>query len=151
VKANEHEGIRKHLLGSRAGVLITPGSLTPALPRPGVQKSSSAPAGRFATRVRLSGAKGSGAFALCLVPVLALAVFATSAAAASYQRPFKETFGTAEQPTFGNPQALAFDQTSENLYAFDAEEGKLYKFDVKGSSVEVSALGSNAIDVSVLV
>lgn len=80
-----------------------------------------------------------------LVVVLALAIV-SSADAASYQRPFKEVFGTVEQPTFSNPQVLAVDPNTGDLLVADSGTQSITRFHADGTPAPFSALGSNKID-----
>ena len=63
---------------------------------------------------------------LSLLALLAL-VFVPSAFAAS-QRPFKETFGSAAQPSFGRIPAIAVEQGSGDVLVADSEAGTVSRF-----------------------
>jgi hypothetical protein len=83
----------------------------------------------FATLSNLLRAKGSGAPSLrlglapllALAALLALAVSLASAASASAAQthPFLETFGSAAQPTFTEPEGLAVDQSNGDVLVID--------------------------------
>jgi hypothetical protein len=84
-----------------------------------------------------------------LVALLALA-FIPSASAAT-QRPFKETFGSAEQPTFGSVQSIAVDQQTGEVFVASQEIGGqsrqlLNRFNADGTPAPFAALGTNEID-----
>jgi DNA-binding beta-propeller fold protein YncE len=59
---------------------------------------------------------------------------------------FKETFGSAEQPSFTQPEGLAVDQASGDLLVIDAAAGTLSRYNPDGTPAEFSALGSNKIE-----
>jgi hypothetical protein len=81
---------------------------------------------------------------ISLVAVLALA-FAGSADA-TQQLQVKETFGSASQPAFTNPEALAVDQSSGDLLVMDAGTGTISRWNPDGTPANFSALGGNVID-----
>jgi hypothetical protein len=81
---------------------------------------------------------------ISLIAVLAL-VFAGSADA-TQQLQVKETFGSAGQPTFTNPEALAVDQSSGDLLVMDAGTGTISRWNPDGTPANFSALGGNVID-----
>jgi hypothetical protein len=83
-------------------------------------------------------------FAL-LVLMLALGGTAGTASAAQVH-PFKEIFGGAAQPSFGNPEGLAIDKASGDLLVIDAGAGTVSRYDPDGSPADFSALGTNVID-----
>jgi hypothetical protein len=65
----------------------------------------------------------------------------TSAASATLVHPFAASFGA-----FSNPQALAVDQSTGDVYVIDVGTATVQKFDATGSPVNFSALGSNTLD-----
>jgi hypothetical protein len=83
----------------------------------------------FATFSSLLRADGSGAPShriglaplVALTALLALAVSLASAASASAAQthPFLETFGSAAQPSFGEPEGMAVDQSTGDLLVID--------------------------------
>jgi hypothetical protein len=92
---------------------------------------------------------------LLVVPVLAALLamlLASGADAASFQRPFKENFGSAAQPTFGWSSTIAVDQKTGDVYIGDANStgsgfiGTLSRFHPDGTPAPFEALGSNVID-----
>jgi Collagen triple helix repeat (20 copies)/Divergent InlB B-repeat domain len=98
-------------------------------------------------------AKGSGGFSahtlvrmtfLCLA--LALLVGPANASAAVSARPFLETFGSLQQPTFTEPASIAVDGTG-NVYVADLATQTVSRFKSNGEPDPFSALsGSNVID-----
>ena len=79
-----------------------------------------------------------------LVALLAL-VFVPSASAL-FQRPFKETFGSAGQPTFSSPSTLAVDPATGDVLVGDAGTRTIQRFHPDGTPAPFSALGGNSID-----
>jgi DNA-binding beta-propeller fold protein YncE len=80
-------------------------------------------------------------FAL-LVGVLLVAPALASAAT----HPFLETFGSAAQPTFGDPEGMAVDQVTGDLLVIDSGNQTLSRFKPDGTPADFSALGTNVID-----
>jgi hypothetical protein len=91
--------------------------------------------------------------------VLPLAVFAAlialmvAAVPASAIRTliFKETFGSAAQPSFGGAQGIAVDQSSGDVLVMDevtgsVSSGSIKRFNADGTPDAFAALGSNVID-----
>jgi Divergent InlB B-repeat domain len=75
-----------------------------------------------------------------------LAVTAAPAYAVE-ELPFKETFGSAEQPSLGEPAGMAVDPASGDLYAIDLSDHTLHRYKPNGEADPFSALsGSNVID-----
>jgi hypothetical protein len=79
-----------------------------------------------------------------LVSLLALLLFPAIAAAASPV--FKETFGSASQPSFLKPVALTVDAANGDLLVIDTEAKTISRFKPDGSADNFSALSSNVID-----
>jgi len=77
--------------------------------------------------------------------VLLTLVFVPSASALS-QRPFKETFGSAAQPTFEWPAALAVDKGSGDVLVADYFGNSLTRYHADGTPAPFAALGGNKID-----
>jgi Tol biopolymer transport system component len=75
-----------------------------------------------------------------------LALALASPAGAAYQRPFEETFGSAEQPTFASPATLAVDPATGDLLVGDSSNGTIKRFHADGTPDPFAALGSNTID-----
>jgi hypothetical protein len=77
----------------------------------------------------------------------AILTFATPAADATrYQRPFKEVFGTAAQPSFERPSTLAVDRANGDLLVGEEGTRSIRRFKEDGTPDPFSALGTNAID-----
>jgi len=74
-----------------------------------------------------------------------MACIVTSAEAATPERFFKETFGSAAQPTFGAPQGLAIDESDGDLLVMDRASGTISRYTADGSPDDFSALGTNVI------
>ena len=118
----------------------------------------------FAIGASSSDEKGSGAPshrpALGAFPVLAaviavLVLFALAAvpalaSAAVSSRPAEGNFGSAAEPTFTAPAAMAVDQTTGDVYVVDSETKTLYRYHEDGTPAPFTALSGepdeNAID-----
>jgi hypothetical protein len=87
----------------------------------------------------------SGAIALFALGMLVPGV---GSAVAGETHVFQETFGSAVQPSFGNAEGIAVDQSSGAVLVMDATSNTLRRFNPDGSPADFSALGSNAIDGS---
>jgi hypothetical protein len=95
------------------------------------------------------GSRGSGARNLRLVIALALLLvtFLALSAGAAYAATvvgFKEAFGSASQPTFGNPTAMAVDGSGD-LLVMDQTAGTVSRFNPDGTPDDFSTLGTNVI------
>jgi hypothetical protein len=111
--------------------------------------------GAFAASASSGTATGSGApshrrrrfvpLAVVTTGALVLMLAFVSSASAGQVRPFKETFGSAAQPTFGNPEGLAVDGSGD-LLVIDAGNGTVSRWNPDGTPAGFSALGSNVID-----
>jgi hypothetical protein len=51
----------------------------------------------------------------------------------SYQRPFKEVFGSAEQPSFESPSVLAVDPTTGDVLVGDSSAQTIARFKADGT------------------
>lgn len=114
--------------------------------------------GALATRASSSSFDGIGAsvggrgsrrsLGILLVPLVAFAVLAGSVASANAatQRPFKETFGSAAQPSFQWPLAVAVDPGTGDVLVADYQEQAIRRFHSDGTPSPFSALGTNLID-----
>jgi hypothetical protein len=58
---------------------------------------------------------------------------------------FLETFGSAEEPTFGEPLGMAVEQTTEDLLVIDGEANTVSRWNSDGTPSEFPALGTNVI------
>jgi Tol biopolymer transport system component len=89
-----------------------------------------------------------------LVPVIAalLALVFVSSAGALTQRPFKETFGSAAQPSFEWSRSVAIDKGSGDVLVGDSGTiasgflATLSRFHADGTPAPFAALGTNVID-----
>ncbi|HVS99165.1 MAG TPA: hypothetical protein VHE08_01480 [Solirubrobacterales bacterium] len=121
--------------------------------------------GAFATRASFGGADGSGApsaqrrrgisrraipiTVLSLTALLVL-VFAATAGATQYQRPFKEQFGSAAQPKYEWGRLIGVDGTNGDVLAAEGvgfnEPGSFQRYKADGTPDVFSELGENSID-----
>ncbi len=87
-------------------------------------------------------------FGLLLAALLVLlsALFVTFAGATSRQRPFKEVFGSLEQPTFVGPATIGVDPTSGDVLVADSSAKTVSRFHPNGTPAPFAALGTNVID-----
>ena len=69
---------------------------------------------------------------------------ASEASAASFK--LKESFGSAAEPSFLKPMAIALDPGSGDLLVVDAEAKTISRFNSDGTPDNFSALGTNVID-----
>jgi sugar lactone lactonase YvrE len=60
--------------------------------------------------------------------------------------PLLETFGSVNQPAFGNPAGMAVDQSSGDLLVIDTSAGTVSRWHADGTASNFSALGTNVID-----
>jgi hypothetical protein len=77
--------------------------------------------------------------------LLTLALIAAPASA-SKTRFLQETFGSAEQPSFGKVAAMAVDPASGDLLVVDSEADTLSRYHEDGTPSAFSALGTHVID-----
>ena len=69
---------------------------------------------------------------------------AANASAASFK--LKESFGSAAEPSFLKPMAVALDHGSGDLLVVDAQAKTISRFNSDGTPDNFSALGTNVID-----
>jgi hypothetical protein len=100
-----------------------------------------------------SGSPGSGAPAhrratVALIAVLAavLVLALVSNADALTQRPYKETFGSAAQPSVGWANTIAVEQRTGDILVGDRETDTIERYHADGTAAPFAALGSNIID-----
>jgi hypothetical protein len=79
-----------------------------------------------------------------LIALFALA-FASSAAAIT-QRPYKESFGAAAQPTVGWANVIAVEQGTGDVLVGDREAQTIARYHADGTAAPFTALGTNIID-----
>jgi hypothetical protein len=87
-----------------------------------------------------------GCVAAAVIAIGALSVVTNTAAAASYQRPYKEVLGQAAQPSFENPGVLVVDPNTGDILVGDIATESISRFHADGSPAPFSALGTNVID-----
>lgn len=69
-----------------------------------------------------------------------------ASASAAESHAFLEKFGSANQPTFGEPEGMAVDQATGDLLVIDSGNQTLSRFKPDGTPDNFSALGTNVID-----
>ena len=82
--------------------------------------------------------------ALCMLGAASLT--AAAPAGASQTRNLLETFGSAEQPSFGRAESLAVQQASGDVLAIDKSAKTLSRWHSDGTPSNFPALGTNVID-----
>lgn len=83
---------------------------------------------------------------LWLAPLLAVAFLTlVQSASATEVFKFKEDFGSAAQPVFTNPTALAIDHANGDVLVLDQGAGTISRFKADGTPADFSALGTNVI------
>jgi hypothetical protein len=82
---------------------------------------------------------------LCALGFVVSVGFLLNAATSDAAFKFKETFGSAAQPSFETPAALAVDSAGD-LLVVDLEAKTVSRFKSDGTADEFSALGTNVID-----
>ena len=87
----------------------------------------------------------TGFVAAATLAALLCMVFVSSASAVQV-RPFKEVFGSAAQPAFGNAEGLAVDPATGDVLAIDVEATTVTRYNADGTPASFSALGTNVID-----
>src|ERR1700735_5666354 len=80
----------------------------------------------------------STALSLAVAVIVALGAGASPALAETH--PLLFSFGS-----FTNPNGIAIDESTGDLYAADTATDTVYKFDANGAPVDFAALGSNAL------
>ncbi|HET6571908.1 MAG TPA: hypothetical protein VFG58_10530, partial [Solirubrobacterales bacterium] len=84
---------------------------------------------------------------LCLAACVAALLVVVGSASASKFHGFKELFGSAAQPTFTTPRAIAVDQSTGDVLVMDAgSPPSIKRYNPDGTAADFSALSSNAID-----
>jgi hypothetical protein len=95
---------------------------------------------------RRGGSSKPGLTTGLLFALLLLACLAPASALAALSHPSLGAFGSANQPSFGNAEGLAVDQSSGDLLVIDAQAGTVSRYNPDGTPADFSALGTNAID-----
>jgi hypothetical protein len=80
------------------------------------------------------------AVSLVVTVIVVVGVAVSPALAAGEAHPVVGEFGS-----FSNPDAIAIDEATGDVYVADIGTGAVYKFDASGSPVNFAALGSNAL------
>ena len=84
-------------------------------------------------------------FGLCT----ALAVFAitgvTASPALAETHPFVSSFGRTPSEPFTNPNGIAVEESTGDVYVADIATNTVYRFDASGTPVDFSTLGTNAL------
>lgn len=83
---------------------------------------------------------------LVVLAAVLLALTTPTADATRYQRPFKEVFGSAAQPTFEYPTLVAVDKATGDVLVGDRDEQTIRRFHADGTPAPFAALGTNVID-----
>ena len=81
------------------------------------------------------------AVSLAVLAIVAMGTGAAPALAAGEAHPFVTSFGS-----FANPNGIAIDESTGDVYVADIGTNTVYKFDANGNPVEFSALHSNALN-----
>jgi hypothetical protein len=79
-----------------------------------------------------------------LVALLALALAASASAVT--QRPYEETFGSAEQPVIGSASGVVVDQETGDVLIADNQTQSIRRFHADGTPAPYTGLGTNEID-----
>ena len=69
----------------------------------------------------------------------------TSAFAAGEPHPLTSSFERSSGVPFSNPNGIAVDEATGDVYVADIGTDTVYKFDASGSPLDFAALGSNAL------
>jgi hypothetical protein len=108
---------------------------------PAVPKQKPTPRPRLIRSARTWAGFLLACFVACLLPSFALA---------GKTHVFTGTSFGPEGPSglasFANPQAVAVDQATQDVYVYDTGEAKIFKFDSGGEPVNFSGLAGNAIE-----
>ncbi len=83
--------------------------------------------------------------ALLVVVCLWFSLGSVSAFAAGEAHPFLFSFGASSGTSFSNPNGIAVNEASGNVYVADIGTDTVYKFDASGNPVNFPALGSSAL------
>jgi hypothetical protein len=85
------------------------------------------------------------ALSLAVAVIVALGAGASPALAAGEAHPFLREFGRSATEAFSNPNGIAIDESTGDVYVADIGMNTVYRFDANGNPVEFSALHSNAL------
>src|ERR1700689_1940260 len=84
------------------------------------------------------------ALSLAIAVIVALGAGA-SPALAGEAHPFLREFGHNATEAFSNPNGIAVEESTGEVYVADIGTDTVYKFDANGNPVDFAALGSNAL------
>jgi DNA-binding beta-propeller fold protein YncE len=82
--------------------------------------------------------------AITLVALIAL-LFSASPALAAEPHPLVSSFGRTPSEPFTNPNGIAVEESTGDVYVADIGTNTVYKFDASGTPVDYPALGTNAL------
>jgi DNA-binding beta-propeller fold protein YncE len=83
--------------------------------------------------------------ALAFTLVLATLAFSASPALAGEAHPFVREFGRSATEAFSNPNGIAIDESTGDVYVADIGTDTVYKFNANGTPLDFSSLGSNEL------
>jgi IPT/TIG domain/Divergent InlB B-repeat domain len=111
-----------------------------------VRGTSKAPSAGSSKRKAHNRGRSARSHILCLLLVFAsTACLVPTFASAAPAHPFLENLGSANEPTFTEPQGIAVDQSSGDLLVLDRGAGTLSRWNPDGTPAEFSALAGNEI------
>jgi hypothetical protein len=84
------------------------------------------------------------ALSLAVTAIVALGAGASQALAGE-AHPFLHEFGHNATEAFSNPNGIAVEESTGDVYVADIGAGTVYKFDANGTPLDFAALGSNAL------
>src|ERR1700733_12033617 len=84
------------------------------------------------------------ALSLAVAVIVSLGAGA-SPALAGEAHPFLREFGRGATEAFSNPNGIAVDEATGDVYVADIGTDTVYKFDANGSPLDFAALGSDAL------
>ncbi len=85
------------------------------------------------------------AFSLAVAVIVALGAGASPALAASEAHPSLHEFGRNGTEAFSNPDGIAVDESTGDVYVADIGTDTVYKFDASGTPVNFASLSSNEL------
>ncbi len=86
------------------------------------------------------------ALSLAVAAIVALGAGSSPALAAGEAHPFLNiSFGHNATETFSNPNGIAIEEATGDVYVADIGTDTVYKFDASGNPLDFAALGSNAL------
>jgi DNA-binding beta-propeller fold protein YncE len=85
------------------------------------------------------------ALSLAVAVIVALGAGASSALAAGEAHPFQREFGRSATEIFSNPNGIAIDEATGDVYVADIGTDSVYKFNANGEPEEFAVLHSHAL------